>query len=146
MGLLCSAGSSGKRSLALSLPPALPELAQSIRDALDSQLGKLVHALVLEVQESDIGLADEPLVLLVARLPRVDDQDHAGVEGLLAHGPADEHGGVAVVEEEEGLQEGEGGLDHERAAADGCRVWDVFGDGGCIGGAGCCCGGVRTTR
>jgi hypothetical protein len=46
---------------------------------------------------------------------------------LLAHGPADEHGLLAPVEEHEGLEDGNGRVDDEWAAALWrSRCWSLF--------------------
>lgn len=86
-----------------------------------------MHAFVVELDEDRVCLVDPEFVVSVAGFPGVEDEDHAGIEGLLAHGPADEHGLLAPVEEHEGLEDGNGRVDDEWAAALWrSRCWSLF--------------------
>ena len=76
---------------------------QSMRDSLDSEFGQLMYTFIVELMEDTECLVYPELVYRVPCFPCIEDENHAGVEGLLAHGPADEHGLVAVVEEHECL-------------------------------------------
>ena len=105
-----------------ALGAAAAEHGEHGADFLQRDAGEAVHALALELGEDAVGLLDQPLVQVVARLPRVQDENHARVERLLAHGPADQHGGAAVVEEEERLQNVHRRVDDQRASADRGRV------------------------
>lgn len=78
-----------------------------------------MYTVLLQLPEDREGLCDKPLIRLVFRFEGVQQEDHAGVEGLLADGPADEHARVAVVEKEEGFDDADAAVDDESAAADG---------------------------
>ncbi|KAH9821469.1 hypothetical protein Tdes44962_MAKER10306, partial [Teratosphaeria destructans] len=95
----------------LGLPIA--ELEQPIRDAADRERGQLVHAVASQLDEDAIRLVHQPLVVFIPGLPLFEDQDHTGVEGLLAHGPADQDGRLSSMEEDEGRQDLTGRLDHQ---------------------------------
>jgi hypothetical protein len=99
----------------------------AIRNAFDRKLGEFVHSIALQFREDNVGLFDKPLILLIFSLPGVENQDHTGVEGLLAHCPGYEHSRVATSEEQERMEEGDARVDHQRAAAQRSRVQRLIG-------------------
>ena len=80
------------------------QLDQTGRYATDRHAGEGMDATAVELYEDGVRLVDEPLILHVVRLERIQDQNHTGVECLLPKSPADQDRWFAMVEEEKSLQ------------------------------------------
>jgi hypothetical protein len=107
--------------VSLSLLTTISENGNTIRDAADCELGEFMDTILLEFPEDDIGLFDQPFVLFVLGLPGIEDENHACIKGLLAHGPGNKNGGVPSFEEEKGVKQGNTGVDHKSSSAE--RSW-----------------------
>lgn len=64
-----------------------------------------MNTIFVQIPEDTEGLINPKLVMELARLPCVENEDHAGIECLLTHCPADESSFLAVPEKHESLED-----------------------------------------
>jgi hypothetical protein len=67
-----------------------------------------VDAQLVELDKDRVRTLDMGNVGQISRFERIQDQDHAAVERLLAHSPANECRRDVIIEEEEGVDERDG--------------------------------------
>jgi hypothetical protein len=102
-----------------------------------------MHAVFVELAKHFVSLIDEPHVLVVLGLTRIEYDDHSSVESLLPNRPADENRWMAVSKEEESLQQLDRTVDDQWTTTDWSLVMETVSttrDGGRV------CGTVDTGK